>query len=114
MAAGISPPPQRGSSRVNLGSTMSLPIPIKTTAAVANPHPAPVIPQYLADAGLIAMPGILVLTTMSKSAAHKAVRDGTFPAPVISGPRFTRWACSDVHQWLLERSQRSAGNGVAA
>ena len=52
---------------------------------------------------LFRRPGVIRITGLSKSCLHKAVRDGTFPAPVRIGERAVVWGQQDILEWIRSR-----------
>lgn len=53
--------------------------------------------------GLYAQPDILSRGKFSKSHLYNLMARGQFPQPALRcGPRFTRWAASDVDAWLAD------------
>jgi predicted DNA-binding transcriptional regulator AlpA len=58
------------------------------------------VAQHHAGPSLIALSTILTLAECSKSHVYNLIKRGNFPQPVLRcGPRFTRWAASDVYAW---------------
>ena len=64
----------------------------------------PLVDEH-ADVALVDIRDIKVLTRMSSSWIHEAVRTGDFPAPVIRRPKCTRWTIASVRAWLKQQAQ---------
>ena len=79
----------------------------------ARPKPATVLPPAGENDALIDIAGAQLLVCMSASWIHEAVRDASFPAPVIRESRCTRWRIGDVRAWLIERAAKSASDVTA-
>lgn len=56
----------------------------------------------------------------SRSTIYKWIKQGRFPAPAVRlGPRFTRWRCRDISDWLADPEawiarQRAGGVSLSA
>lgn len=61
------------------------------------------LPQAHEDIALVEMRDLRAITRMGSSWIHERVKAGDFPAPVIKGPRCTRWRLSDVRAWVNAR-----------
>jgi predicted DNA-binding transcriptional regulator AlpA len=75
-----------------------------------------VLPPAGENDALIDIAGVQLLVCMSPSWIHEAVREASFPKPVIRESRCTRWRIGDVRAWLIERAVTSASDvkmGVA-
>jgi predicted DNA-binding transcriptional regulator AlpA len=60
------------------------------------------ISDQQADVALCDVRDIMAMTRMGKSYLFAAVRDGTFPAPVIRRPRCTRWSLAQIRAYLTQ------------
>src|SRR5579863_1210121 len=59
--------------------------------------------------GLILMPEVEILVRYKKSTIYGWIKKGTFPAPVKTD-HGSRWAVSEVLQWIAERKEEREGN----
>lgn len=71
------------------------------------------IASQQADVALCDMRDIMEMTRMGKSYLYAAVKDGTFPAPVIKRPRCTRWRLVDVRNYLLKFGANAQASATA-
>ncbi|WP_229260801.1 helix-turn-helix transcriptional regulator [Duganella levis] len=51
----------------------------------------------------IRLPAVLAATGLSRSTVLRAVKAGTFPAPIHIGPHAVAWDSGAVAQWQLDR-----------
>ncbi len=54
--------------------------------------------------GLLPLPAVMVLTTLSKSKIYKDIKLGTFPKPVKLGARKSAWRAKEIESWLDSRT----------
>ncbi len=80
----------------------------KNARPVPRPVVRPPLPRGLDDVALADINDIKALVRVGNSWIHAAVADGSFPAPVIRGKRFTRWRLADVKAYLAARVQEAA------
>lgn len=52
---------------------------------------------------LLRRPEVLARTGLSKTSVYSFVASGTFPAPVVIGPRSVAWKESDLNAWIASR-----------
>ena len=82
---------------------------------IASRKKAPIrrepIAEQQADVALLDMRDLMSITRMGRSYLYAAVREGTFPAPVLRKPRCTRWRLSDVREHLQNLSAPASNNG---
>jgi prophage regulatory protein len=83
----------------------------RSAARVADP-PVLAHAQKAAPAGsLLRLKDVSAMLGVSRSTVYKRMRDGSFPQPVVLGPRAVRWRSEVVDAWrdrLQERSDSSA------
>jgi prophage regulatory protein len=48
------------------------------------------------------------ITGLGRSSFYRAVKDRTFPAPVLIGPRSVAWESEAVEKWLASRPTRNS------
>lgn len=51
----------------------------------------------------IRMPAVIAATGLSRSTILRAVKAGSFPAPIDIGPHAVAWDSGAVAQWQLDR-----------
>ena len=49
-------------------------------------------------------------TGLSRSTIYQYVKDGTFPRPILLGPRAVGWLESDVSGWITDRVVMARNN----
>ncbi len=57
------------------------------------------------------LPSALGLTGLCRSALYKALKEESFPEPVLLGKRAVGWRESDLTAWVQSRQKRSAAKG---
>jgi prophage regulatory protein len=59
---------------------------------------------------LIKLPKVKAETGLGRSTIYRRARDGTFPAPIKTGPRSSAWIYDEVEAWVKDRiaASRSA------
>jgi prophage regulatory protein len=50
-------------------------------------------------------------TGLSRSSIYKAVKDGTFPRPIVLGPRSVGWLDASIEAWIQFRIELSTRTG---
>jgi prophage regulatory protein len=58
----------------------------------------------------IRLPAVIAATGLSRSTVLRAVKAGTFPAPIHIGLRAVAWDSGAVAQWQLDRISASQQN----
>lgn len=48
------------------------------------------------------------ITGKSRASVYRDIKTGTFPAPVLIGPRAVAWRSTDIDDWVVTRQARSA------
>jgi prophage regulatory protein len=49
---------------------------------------------------------------LQKSAIYQRIKEGTFPKPVVLGPRSVGWISSELDAWVAQRiAERDAKDG---
>lgn len=64
-------------------------------------------PDTLDDVSFLRLPGVKLVTGLSKTSLYALIREKEFPAPVRLGPRAVAWVRSEVRQWAVERVRAS-------
>jgi prophage regulatory protein len=72
---------------------------LATKQASTGPHSGG--PSVLGD-GLLALPAVIEITSLSRSGVYRAVASGTFPPPRKIGPSRIAWLASDVFAWMSQ------------
>ena len=54
------------------------------------------------------LPEVLDLTGLCRSALYKALKEESFPEPVLLGKRAVGWRESDLIAWVQSRQKRKA------
>ena len=103
--AGLLRPPRKRGSEIRPPRNESTPQSVapEPTTARRKRVPPPLADVH-ADVAFVDIDDIRSLTRMSPSWVHEEVRRGTFPAPVVRKPRFTRWRLADVRAWLIQQA----------
>lgn len=60
--------------------------------------------QFCADLAILRRKQVEVLTGLSRSSIYERVKNKTFPAPVLLGPRAVGWRNGDIQAWLIDPS----------
>lgn len=111
---GVYGPPTFGAEQLNTRTTASILIGKPSSSARrAKPVRREPIATHQADVALCDVRDIMAMTRMGKSFLYAAVRDGTFPAPVIKRPRCTRWRLADVRNYLLKFGANAQASATA-
>lgn len=57
------------------------------------------------------LPEVLGLTGLCRSSLYKALKEKSFPEPVLLGKRAVGWRGSDLTAWIDSRQKRSTAKG---
>lgn len=57
---------------------------------------------------LLKISDVIARTTLGRTSIHRKVKDGEFPAPVMIGPKMTRWLKSDIDKWIAGLKNEAA------
>ena len=52
---------------------------------------------------ILRLPSVKIRTGYSRSAIYLMISKGTFPKPIILGPRTVGWLESEINEWLEDR-----------
>jgi prophage regulatory protein len=63
-------------------------------------------PRYL-NARLIRIREVVKLCSLSRASIYNAIKLGTFPAPIKTGPRASAWVKQEVEHWIELRIAQS-------
>ena len=64
--------------------------------------------------GLLRLPAVTRLTTLSRSHVYAKIAAGEFPRPLKLGARASAWRCSDIFDWIEQRASGTASDGRTA
>ncbi len=59
-------------------------------------------PRYL-NARLVRIREVEKICSLSRASIYNAIKHGTFPAPIKTGPRASAWIMQEVEGWVEQR-----------
>ena len=59
---------------------------------------------------VLRLPQVKATTGLGRSTIYQRMADGTFPRPIVLGPRGRGWLNSDIQSWIQERVEESHGD----
>lgn len=78
---------------------------------MSAPAPSAVVRPAVAEDGLeerfLRVRDVAALVGLGHSQIYALVQEGRFPAPLVLGPKYTRWLASEVRAWMRDRLQQA-------
>lgn len=63
-------------------------------------------PRYL-NARLVRIQEVETICSLSRANIYNAIKHGTFPAPIKTGPRASAWIKQEIEGWIEQRIAKS-------
>ncbi|RSM21856.1 AlpA family phage regulatory protein [Aeromonas salmonicida] len=54
---------------------------------------------------LLKLKDVIAITSLSKASVYRQMNAGTFPKPIVTGPRSVAWIDHEIYEWIESKTR---------